>query len=248
MTVAAIVVCEMIEEETSLALERALPKGQRPPLIWIESALHERPASLKLRLAELVHRLDEGARAGVSVEVPGVRPGDGPAEDRLEAVEVGPSGDIVLGFGYCGGGLEGLVSQERRLILLRAHDCVDVLLRECRDAKSYYLTNGWFCHSSSLSGNLDDWPRLYGQEEMKRLWALMFAGYDHLSLIDTGAFAVDECLPHSMARAEMWGLRHRIVPGSVGALERLFAGTGGDDEMIVLDPGQPMRIDHVLLA
>ena len=255
MNVAAIVVCEMIEDETRLAIERALPEADHPPLVWIESQLHERPTKLLARLQELIDQLDAGAREGKCVTVRGVRPGDGPAEDRLEEVEVQPTGDIVLGFGYCGGGLEGIVSRERRLVFLRAHYCVDVMLRAGpetdttkRDSRSYYVTKGWFCHSGSSSGNVDIWHTRHPSEEVKRLLRLMLVNYDYLALIDTGAFDIDEWLPHSIARANEWELEHRVVPGSVDALERLFAGTGGEGDTIVLEPGQPMRLGYLFSA
>lgn len=43
--VAAIIAREMIEDETMLALELALPDGDRPPLVWIESSLNLAPPS-----------------------------------------------------------------------------------------------------------------------------------------------------------------------------------------------------------
>ena len=252
MTVAVCIVCEMIADETLLALERAWPAGQRPPLVWVESSLHERPTKLKAALQELIDQLDAGARAGKSVTVEGVRPGEGPVADRLELVEVEPVGDILLGFGYCGGGLEGLVSLERRLAFLRAHDCIGVLLcrdREtgevARDAHSYYLTKGWFCHPGII-GSTDDWVKQHSTEEAKRMWRLVFAGYERVSLIDTGAYDVAEWLPHAMARAAEWELQHSVVPGSVDALERLFAGEWGDEDVIVLEPGQPMGLEYLL--
>lgn len=252
MTVAAIVACEMIADETLLALERALPAANRPPIVWIESSLHERPTKLKAALQALIDQLDAGARAGESVTVQGVRLGEGPAADQLESVEVKPVGDVLLGFGYCGGGLEGLLSRERRLAFLRAHDCIGVLLcADCatgkieRDAHSYYLTRGWFCHPGSV-GSTDDWVKRHSDEEAKRMWRLMFASYERVSLIDTGAYDVEEWLPHSLARAAEWELQHCVVPGSVDALERLFAGDWNDHDVIVLEPGRPMGLEYLL--
>ena len=75
MTVAAVLACEMLEDETRLALSRAYPDAAHPPLVWIESSLRERPAKLQSALEEVVCTLDAGARAGESVAVSSVRPG-----------------------------------------------------------------------------------------------------------------------------------------------------------------------------
>jgi hypothetical protein len=255
VTVAAILACEMIEDETLLALERALPPEERPPLVWIEASLHERPQKLQAALQELVERLDEGARLGEPVVVQSVRPGEGPPADRLEKVQVAPAGDLVLGFGYCGGGLKELVSQERRLIFPRSDDCISMFLdggcdrgKASRDSHSYYLTKGWFCHSSSIRESFEDWVERYGPERAKHIRDLMFANYERLSLIDTGAYDVAEWRPRSEARAVDLGLEHQILPGSVELLERLFAGRWDTPDIVVLKPGEPAGIQYLLTA
>ena len=71
-----IVACEMIEDEVRLALE-ALPPADRPPLVWMESGLHDRPETLQAALERLIRSLDAGAAEGEPVVVPSVRPGRG---------------------------------------------------------------------------------------------------------------------------------------------------------------------------
>lgn len=252
MTVAAILACEMIEDETLLALERALPESERPPLIWVDGALHERPEKLNAALQELIDQLDAGARAGEKATVRGVVPGQLSASGRVELVQVEPSGDIVLGFGYCGGGLKQLVSRERRLVFPRSDDCISLFLdggcdrgRASRDCHSYYLTKGWFCHKNAISEGFDDWVVRYGADRATQIRQMMFANYERISLIDTGAYDVDEWLAHSEARADELELAHAVVLGSVELLERLFAGDWQTD-IVVLEPGEPIGIGHIL--
>ncbi len=66
---AVILACEMIEDEVRLALEAVAPE-QRPPLVWVESGLHDRPERLQAALQALLDLLDEGVREGVAVEPP----------------------------------------------------------------------------------------------------------------------------------------------------------------------------------
>jgi hypothetical protein len=251
--VAAIVACEMIEDETLLALERALPEAERPPVVWIEASLHDHPPKLQTALQRLVDRLDEGARGRESVMVESLRPGEGAVAERLVEVEVGPEGALILGFGYCGGGLRDLASRERRLVFPRADDCISMFLdggcdrgQASRDTHSYYLTKGWFCHSSAVRESFEDWVERYGLERAKHIRALMFANYERLSLIDTGAYELGEWLPQSEARAADLELEHHVVPGSVILLERLFAGDWDTPDIVVLPPGEPVGIRHLL--
>jgi hypothetical protein len=255
MSVAAIIACEMIEDETLLALELAFPQGDHPPLVWVESALHERPAKLQAALQTIIDMIDEGARAGEAVMVPSALVDADPASEASgthELVRVEADGDIVLGFGYCGGGLKELVSHERRLIFPRADDCISLFLdggcdrgKATRDAHSYYLTKGWFCHQSSMTDSFDDWVKRYGPERAAQLRGLMFANYKRISLIDTGAYPVDEWLGHSEARADELELAHEVVPGSVDLLARLFAGDWDTTDIVVLEPGQPIGIGYL---
>ncbi len=273
MTIAAIIACEMIEDEILLAVELAFPEGGSPPVVWIESSLHERPGKLQSALQTVLEALDVGARAGEAVMVPSVRvdeyatddgtgaapgagmgaaPGAGTPTGSEKLVQVGPVGDILLGFGYCGGGLKELVSHERRLIFPRVDDCISLFLdggcdrgRASRDPHSYYLTKGWFCHQSSLTDGYDAWVERYGPERAAQIRRLMFANYERISLIDTGAYEVDEWLPHSKTRAAELELNHEIVPGSVRLLERLFAGEW-DADVIALEPGERIGIEHLL--
>jgi len=253
VTIAAILACEMIEDETLLALERAYPADERPPLVWVEASLHERPPKLQAALQHLVDQLDAGVRAGQTVSVESVRPGEGPVAERVEPVEVGPRGALVLGFGYCGGGLKDLHSTQRKLVFPRSDDCISMFLdggcdrgRAERDSHAYYLTKGWFCHSNAIRESFEDWVTRYGPERAKHIRDLMFANYERLSLIDTGAYDIAEWLPYSESRAAELALEHHVVPGSIVLLERLFAGDWDTPDIVVLEKGEKAGLQHLL--
>jgi hypothetical protein len=241
----------MIEDEVRLALE-AVPQDERSPLVWVESGLHDRPEKLREALAGLIQLLDEGAQAGEAVRVPSVRPGKGPAADRREEVVVGPVDEVRLALGFCGNALNGLSAQHLTLVFPRVDDCISLLLnRGCvreqipRNPRHYYLTRGWFSHESSLRQSFDDWVERYGPERAARLRKTLFAGYERISLIDTKAYDVDECIDQSREVANDLELDHGIVPGSVQLLERLFRGDR-DSEIVVVPPEETIGFNHLV--
>ncbi|MCZ7664243.1 MAG: DUF1638 domain-containing protein [Thermoleophilia bacterium] len=243
-TGSVIIACEMMEDEVLLALEKSYDGGPRPTLIWFESGLHDRPERLQTALQGLIDLLDEGARSGQPAVLPSVIPGQGPLESRRVEVEVAPAETILLAMGYCGTALRGLVSREAHLVFPRVDDCISLFLNPgCtreeieRDARSYYLTRGWFCHSSSWSDSFDTWVERYGEEKARHLRRLMYAAYERVTLIDTGAYDVDDWLEHSQAHADDLELDHRLVAGSTQLLERLFRGPW-DSEIVVVPPGE----------
>jgi hypothetical protein len=248
-----ILACEMIEDEVRLALE-VLATNERPPVVWVESGLHERPERLRVALQGLIEGLDRGAAAGEAVTLPTVRPGRGPAAGRREQVQVGPVEEVLLALGFCGSALQGLSAKHLRLVFPRVDDCVSLLLnRGCtreqipRDARHYYLTRGWFNHESTLKEMFEDWDKRYGIERAAKLRKTMFAGYEQVSLIDTKAYDVGECLQESRSVADDLELQHGIVQGSVQLLERLFKGERGG-EIVVVPPTELVELTHLFVA
>lgn len=250
---AVILACEMIEDEVRLALEAVAPEG-RPPVIWVESALHDRPERLRAALQQLVDLLDEGAHTGSTVDLPSLRPGSEPAAERREEVPVGPVREVLLALGFCGKGLQGLAAQHLTLVFPRVDDCVSLLLnRGCsreeipRDPRNYYLTRGWFCHNNSMTEAFGDWIERFGAERAAQLRKSMFAGYERVGLIDTQAYDVAEYIEQSRAYAEDLELGHVIVPGSVQLLERLFKGER-DSEIVVVPPTEAIGFEHLFAS
>ncbi len=246
-----ILACEMIEDEVRLALEGIAPQA-RPPLVWIESGLHDRPERLKAALSDLIGRLDQGVEQGRPVTLPSVRPGRGPAAARREEVTVGPVEEVILALGFCGNALTGLGARHLTLVFPRVDDCISMLLN-CghrreeipRDPRSYYLTRGWFSHESSLLEAFEDWEKRLGPEKARALRAAMFGGYKKVNLIDTRAYDLEECLPQGRQLADQLRLDLGVVTGSVQLLEKLFRGER-DSEIVVVPPGQTIGFDHLV--
>ncbi|HLA81887.1 MAG TPA: DUF1638 domain-containing protein [Thermoleophilia bacterium] len=245
-----ILACEMIEDEVRLALE-ALPEDRRPPLVWVESGLHDYPARLQSALQDLVNFLDEGARTGTVATLPSVCPGRGPAEARRIQVDVPPVSEVLLALGFCGKGLQGLISKRLRLVFPRVDDCISLFLNPgCareeipRDTRSYYLTGGWFRHNSSVNEAFEEWVERFGPERAASLRRAMFHGYERVSLIDTQAYEVDDFVGQSRDYAEELQLDHVIVSGSVQLLEKLFLGEPSS-EIVSVPPGEAIGFTHL---
>ncbi len=265
---AVILACEMIEDEVASALERtraghASEASAAAPLVWIESGLHERPERLRDHIQLLIDRLDDAVETGELAELPSVRPGVGPAANRGETVIVPPfedergtenGRDILLALGYCGNGLQGLVSRHHRLVFPRVDDCISLFLNHgctrdeiVRDAHAFYLTKGWLCHDNPVQESLDTWTERFGAEKARQLRKTTLAAYERVTLIDTGAFDVAATLPESRAFARDLDLDHTEAPGSLVLLERLFAGPW-DSEIVVVPPGEAITILHLFEA
>ncbi len=159
-----------------------------------------------------------------------------------------------MALGFCGKGLQGLVSREMDLVFPRVDDCVSMFLNDgCvreeipRDTRSYYLTRGWFRHNSAVTQSQGEWVERYGEERATSLRRAMFTGYERVTLIDTKAYEVGDCIEQSQAYADELDLEHRVVSGSVQLLERLFKGER-DSEIVAAPAGEEIGFTHLFAA
>lgn len=241
----------MIDDEVLLTLERMAQEAGSFPLVWIESGLHDRPEKLRDHIQSLLDLLDAAALTGEPVALPSVKPGRGPGADRSTQVTVPPVDDVLLALGYCGNGLQGLVSRTARLVFPRVDDCISLFLNHgcsrseiVRDAHAFYLTKGWLAHNNALLDSHTEWVRRYGPEKAHYLRKASMAAYRRYTLIDTGAYDVPEQLPAVQKMADDLELEHTLVPGSLQLLERLVAGPW-DSEVVVVPAGEAISIMHL---
>lgn len=243
--------CEMIDDEVKLVLERMAQQAGSFPLVWIESGLHDRPEKLRDHIQSLLDLLDAAALAGTPAALPSVEPGRGPNAERATEVTVSPVDDVLLALGYCGNGLQGLVSRTARLVFPRVDDCISLFLNHgCtraeieRDAHAFYLTKGWLAHNNAMLDSHDEWVRRFGPEKAHHLRKASMAAYRRYTLIDTGAYDVATQIPKVQELADDLELEQTLVPGSLQLLERLVAGPW-DSEVVVVPPGEAITIMHL---
>lgn len=241
----------MIDDEVKLVLERMAQQAGSFPLVWIESGLHDRPEKLRDHIQGLLDRLDAAALAGEPAVLPSVDPGRGPGAERSTEVTVPPVDDVLLALGYCGNGLQGLVSRTARLVFPRVDDCISLFLNHgCsraeiqRDAHAFYLTKGWLAHNNAMLDSHNEWVQRFGPEKAHHLRKASMAAYQRYTLIDTGAYDVATQIPAVQKMADDLELEQTQVSGSLQLLERLVAGPW-DSEIVLVPPGEAITIMHL---
>ncbi|ADL12724.1 DUF1638 domain-containing protein [Acetohalobium arabaticum] len=87
---------------------------------------------------------------------------------------------IILGYGLCSGGVEGLKAKEASLVIPKVHDCIPMFLggREIKDelekGGTYYLSRGWIdCGGDTYKRYLF----LANKEEELQKWIDKFRDY-----------------------------------------------------------------------
>jgi hypothetical protein len=211
-----ILACRTIRDELQLAIKET---GVNHPVIYIESGLHSK--------AEVLHQI-------IQEKI-----------DMLEDIDV-----ILLVFGYCGNSLMGIKSSCSKIVIPRVDDCIALLLgssearrEKSREMGTYFFTQGWLDYEKNILWEYERCITLYGRQRTSRVMKAMLGKYNRLMVIDTGAYPLESVSAKVQSFAKNLNMLHEIVPGSLQLFHKLLLGQW-DDEFIVLEPGQEIKMNE----
>lgn len=175
-------------------------------------------------------------------------------QEQIDAIEE-PS-LIVLGYGLCGNGLNGIKAGEHTLLISRADDCIAILLgsyqRYIQEFESapgtYYLTKGWLESGSNPLTEFEEYTERFGPDEAQWLMDQQYQHYERLVLVAHSQEDLEKYRPQAQEVAEYcqrWGMRYEEILGSEAYVQRLAqiasAPETADREFIVVPPGGEIR-------
>jgi hypothetical protein len=160
---------------------------------------------------------------------------------------------VLIGYGLCGNGLDGLKAGPHTLIIPRADDCIAILLgsyqtyiREFQaQPGTYYLTKGWLESGSDPLKEYRAYVERYGEKNADSLIDLMYNGYKRLCFVAHNQADLDEYRHRAMQVAEFcaqrWGMAYEERIGSDGLIRRLLEAPRRQQDLgedfVVVPPG-----------
>lgn len=213
-----IIACNTIRDE----LQKAVCETDCPHEVrWVESGLHLVPDSLRRRLQEEL--------------------------DRANGVD-----RVLLAFGLCGNSVVGLASGPYTLIFPKVDDCITLLLgsKESREQCSrqggvYFLTKGWLEGEANIWKEYQSVLARFGPDRTERIFRKMLAHYRVLGLIDTGAYDLNNLLPHVQEIAATLKLEAKILPGSIHYLKDFLSGPWNEEDFVIIPPFTTIELSHL---
>jgi hypothetical protein len=163
---------------------------------------------------------------------------------------------VVLGYGLCGNGLNGIKAREHTLLISRADDCIAILLGSYRryieefesEPGTYYLTKGWLESGSNPLSEHEEYKERFGPEEADWLMDQQYQHYTRLVFVAHSDEDLEKYRPQAKEVAEFctrWGMRYEEILGSEIYVRRLAeiarSPERADHDFIVVPPGGELK-------
>ncbi len=144
-------------------------------------------------------------------------------QDVIDAIEE-PS-LVVLGYGLCGNGLNGIKAGKHTLLVPRADDCIAILLgsrqaymREFESTPgTYYLSKGWLESGSHPLKEYHEYVEKYGAKDAAWIMDQQYQNYERLVLVTHSQADMDAYRAQAQEVADycqQWGMRYEEILGS----------------------------------
>jgi hypothetical protein len=169
-------------------------------------------------------------------------------------------GLVVLGYGLCGNGLQGIRSGKHTLLVPRVDDCIALLLGSYKaymrefeaEPGTYYLSKGWLESGSHPLKEYEEYVPRYGSEQAMWIMDQQYQHYQRLVLVAHSQADLEAYRPRAKEVArfcERWGMRYEELLGSDGYVRQLVqlvlsyvegvatALDGADGDFVVVPPG-----------
>lgn len=160
---------------------------------------------------------------------------------------------VLIGYGLCGNGLDGLKAGPHTLIIPRADDCITILLGSYQayiqafheQPGTYYLTKGWLESGSDPLKEYRAYVDQYGAENADTLIDMMYSRYKRICFVAHSQADLDEYRHRAMEVAgfcaERWGMTYEERIGSDDLIRRLLEAPRRPQELgedfIIVPPG-----------
>jgi hypothetical protein len=176
---------------------------------------------------------------------------------------------ILLGYGLCNNGLDGLRARNIQLVLPRGHDCITMFLgsreryREYFDANpgTYFKTTGWIERNEvaeelkqlsipnqmGMDKSYEQLVEEYGEDNAEFLWEELCnteKNYSQITFIEMGVEPDDrfEKIARDEAASKQW--KFEKVPGNLILIRHLLNGEWDSADFLIVPPRHRIVAKH----
>jgi len=208
----------------------AAGRPQIRELVFLPQGLHDDPGRMRRELQGAVDR----AEANPAVEV------------------------IVLVYGLCGRGVEGLRHDRCPLVIARAHDCVTLFLGDkdryatyqARNPGTYWYQPGWIRGRASPGPEREarlrrEYAEKFGEDDVEYLLEMDRAGFAHYNraaYVGLGLGEPRQEADYTRSCAACLGWSFEEIPGDPSLLCALLHGDWDEKRFLIVPPRHVIRL------
>lgn len=179
---------------------------------------------------------------------------------RVIDEEDGKHDMLLLGYGLCSNGIQGIVARTTPLVCVRAHDCITFLLgskeryREYFDAHpgTYWYTPGWIDDSPMPGPERQEaawktYVEIYGEESATYLMDATESwrqNYSNAAYVDLGVGDTAFCHDYTRRCAAWLGWNCDILEGKPDLIAAFLNGPWSAEDFLVVQPGEEIAASY----
>ncbi|MBD3288130.1 DUF1638 domain-containing protein [candidate division KSB1 bacterium] len=169
---------------------------------------------------------------------------------------------ILLGYGLCSNGIVGIKAEDKKLVLMRGHDCITFLLGSRQRYQQYFekypgtywYSPGWIetgSHPMPGKKRLDLLRKVYvekyGEEnadylmQMEHNW---IREYSRATYVDFNYFETTHYKKFSQKCARELGWDYDELTGDPSLIRDFVNGTWKSDNFLIVEPGESIRASY----
>lgn len=153
---------------------------------------------------------------------------------------------IILGFGLCGGAIDGIQAINCPVIIPRIDDCIPLLLgsREKYEKEkkiesgTYFLNHGWIEYGNDALKDFHKWREKYGERKANWLIKEYYKPYTRVAFINSGFDGMERYLSYAKKLSDFLNIKLDVLPGHLGFIRQLLNLECNKGDYIILEPGQ----------
>ncbi len=186
-----------------------------------------------------------------------------PLRKELQQAIDGVKGDysaILIGYGLCCNGIEGITARDRRLVVMRGHDCITFLLgskeryKEYFDAHpgTYWYSPGWIDTNSQpgkerYEKKMQEYIEKFGKENAEYLMDMeqgWMKNYSNATYVDLGFGDTSTYKEYTRECAEWLGWNYDELSGDPRLITDFLEGNWNPKDFLIVEPGETIAASY----
>lgn len=167
---------------------------------------------------------------------------------------------ILIGYGLCSNGIEGISAGNKRLVVARGHDCITYLLGSRERYKKYFDANpgtywyspGWIDTGSQPGKEryerlLESYIEEYGEDNAEYLMGMeqgWFREYSNAVYVDLGLGDSAKYKEYTKQCAKWLKWKYEVLEGESNLIRDFLEGNWDSDRFLIVEPGETIVASH----